>query len=297
MTDLLAVDFIILFIIEAANHLVLVPAANAAVEYVTNSASRPTFWAVLTFWLYSGAQCCLILMEAKSQYQEEVDEPSPKDSTPYLSLWESNDLANQLTPTHLIEFFVLNRYSVFGYRNCVGANRRLVASLMQTIFVFLGLFIIACFPDENVATQVLSKIETWMGIIGFFFASFIVERKSLYDKWIFLAQHQNQLAKLDSIFDRKIAEARLSLDILTMEMWSHRSFKGTFSSALKDACTKGSPGLTIVSNQMKPAIPNSPMTKGLAFKNIQVRLNALIERRDQNFPREAKEIEELQAIS
>lgn len=131
------------------------------------------------------------------------------------------------------DYFVLNRYSFLGYRNAVRANLRLVSSLSMTFLVCAvsGLWI-HHFMEKS---SDLWKIPTFLSVAGFCLSSFLLERKSVHDKWLYLSGRHAKMIETEPGVVRDLLENSFVSDLIETEMWSHRSFQGAFEDSLARA--------------------------------------------------------------
>lgn len=151
---------------------------------------------------------------------------------------ENFDSGLSPTITQLIEYYILNRYSLCGYKNAVRANFRIFSSILVTVF-FVCLWILLSdllniFPSE----KIIFSVSTLITVLGVTSSFFIMERKSLYEKWIYLAGLYNKILEQKKGHKRNAMECALAMDLIDMEMWAHRSFRDFFNSVAANAYTE-----------------------------------------------------------
>lgn len=146
--------------------------------------------------------------------------------------------------TAAIEYGVLNRYTIFGYKNSARANMRIFAALFLTLFLVLVFALLnrlcggsECAPSSTAPAGQVPLVNHPVAIfLGVLISAFIIERKTLYEKWTYLAGLYNSLLKEDPMAPRyEPMRIALAIDLLDMEMWSHRSFRASFYDALLTA--------------------------------------------------------------
>ncbi|MES2801021.1 MAG: hypothetical protein V4654_00890 [Bdellovibrionota bacterium] len=152
------------------------------------------------------------------------------------------------TPKNLIEYFIYGieyvifcRYSFCGYKNYVRSNLRIFSAISLT--AFLGIFINAIcivFGQSVSFFKVVAGIQTLdfpllASAIAFCISTFILERSHLHKKWEFLANLQNKILETDLGLKREILETTLTLHLIEMEMWSHKSFVDKFNVVMTSA--------------------------------------------------------------
>jgi hypothetical protein len=125
------------------------------------------------------------------------------------------------------ELWILGRWCWAGYGRLLSGHRRLFAAAWQTIVVlslYVGVF-------KAFGYYQLSK-DDFLWVLGavsaFFGAAFLREHRDYVSKWNYLANLFNNVVQIphsDVGYDqREHLLACLVWDILTMEMWAHRSF-------------------------------------------------------------------------
>jgi hypothetical protein len=150
----------------------------------------------------------------------------------YITLTDAPEKGLTQFISQLIEYPLLNRYSFFGYKNSVRANPRIISSLLLTWFAtIIVMLAVDIFSIQLPGNMILA-------LAGFFLSSFIIERKNIHDKWEYLANLYNNLIQMDYGFKRDVFECALVLDLIQMEMWSHRSFHEIFEKVLLDSMTE-----------------------------------------------------------
>lgn len=168
-----------------------------------------------------------------------------------------------------IEYAILNRYSFFGYKNSVRVNLRMIGCAFVTALAASLLL---------VATPNLPP--TGFAALGTLFASlFIVERTSVYNKWQYLAGLYNKVIEADVGYKREVLRVALVLDIIEMEMWSHRSFDDIFEDVLTEATARYLEKYPFKISKAKYALDEplfGKMTKQLAIEVVQKYQNELI---------------------
>jgi hypothetical protein len=139
------------------------------------------------------------------------------------------------------EPIVLGKAHLTGHWNWVSGPRRGLAALWQTalslialnIFIKIGVaygFFKNPYPMENDVF-----IGTIAIVVSIFGATFINERASLHEKWQYLANTFNLVLGMPPGVRRNHMEACLLHDILTLEMWAHRSFRAVFKDGIEQA--------------------------------------------------------------
>lgn len=175
---------------------------------------------------------------------------------PYLNLCEIyiND-----PPVKHWETVFLGKSSLSGHWNNISGPKRILAAVIQTFWSALALTLILVIGfqfhrvDDWKAEQPIGFLTLITGIFG---ATFYHERTTIHEKWQYLAATFNSILQIDppagngsksGIGKYSIREhmlACLAHDILTMEMWAHRSFRAAFKEALERAIihsVKGNP--------------------------------------------------------
>ncbi len=150
------------------------------------------------------------------------------------------------------EMVVLGHIESFGYFNKIGPKRRVLAALLQTLWsmMFLGLATLCFHKFWNNSCECDRSIDL-EGYIGFaallaaiFGANFVRESRDVYSKFDYLAGVFNSIIQLDAnkeILEYNNANKRehllgcLAHDLITMNMWAHRSFTGIFNEVIKKA--------------------------------------------------------------
>lgn len=138
----------------------------------------------------------------------------------------------------IVEYGILNRYSIFGYKNATKNNSKLLASGMMSVFILIAFIIVYRLLCSSYICPDLPVIDFIVAWFGFIISSFIIERKILYDKWQYLAKLYNDVISLNDEKEedkRDVLNAALAIDLLDMEMWSHRSFSEVFFSQMEEA--------------------------------------------------------------
>ncbi|MDX9731668.1 MAG: hypothetical protein RBT63_07855 [Bdellovibrionales bacterium] len=148
-----------------------------------------------------------------------------------------------------VEMLFLGQGEWFGYYNKIGAKKRILAAFVQTFWAVLavvglawglGLFM----PESDDMKSSMVGI-----LVAVFGATLWREMKDIYGKWDYLAKVFNDVVKTPPLKVRShqgvlnggmysIREhlaACLAYDILTMNMWAHRSFRKFFAEMLEKA--------------------------------------------------------------
>lgn len=191
----------------------------------SNTLCWMSFYVVIQFIFYFG-------------FEKNFFKNNPNDNCVLIA--DKHELNFFSISTFLVEYFVLNRYSFFGYKNHVKSNLRIMSSFMLTIFISISavIFIKVITGWEEHCFN-LSVKEIFTLFFGFLLSSFIIERKSLYEKWMYLSGVFNKIVENEckdvEAEDYTALRACLALDILDMEMWSHASFRGFFKGEV-DKC-------------------------------------------------------------
>jgi hypothetical protein len=166
------------------------------------------------------------------------------------------DLRNGIGETldYLFETQVLHKRSRYGYFNSTAGNRRIWPALLIAIEIYVCTGAVATFallsllPIKNLIAlnysieleQILAGalvfVGTWLGL-------FWQEKRHLYSKWQYLAGLYNTVIQAGHSGEklyctRDVARVALSVDILELEMWAHKSFREEFRSTLADAIEK-----------------------------------------------------------
>lgn len=137
-----------------------------------------------------------------------------------------------------IETF-LGKKDYAGYKNNVKGNLRIISAFQTTTLSYGPILILAwLFLGDKfgeISGNVFATIfVSYFGMIG---ALFVKEKNSLNDKWKYLASVYNDVIKItpeDHKYNkREILLTALAIDILDMEMWSHRSFRDIFRTQLE----------------------------------------------------------------
>ena len=139
----------------------------------------------------------------------------------------------------LVEILFLGQGEWTGYYNKIGAKQRVIAALVQTIWSasILVLFIYIL-KDQSEKINIVNACGLMAAIFG---AAFFREMKDIHNKWDYLAKTFNDIIKLNANDDRLKYSQRdhlaacLAHDILTMNMWAHRSFRSFFKEILLKA--------------------------------------------------------------
>ena len=136
----------------------------------------------------------------------------------------------------LVEYGILNRYSFFGYKNSVRSNAKLCASFLTSSLILILFFVLFALLSGSDICPLVSTKEIILGWGGFLVSSFTIERKILYDKWQYLASlYNNIIGKPTNAPERNALNIALAIDLLDMEMWSHRSFRDFFYDTMIEA--------------------------------------------------------------
>jgi hypothetical protein len=150
----------------------------------------------------------------------------------------------------LIENLVLGQVGVFGYYNHLGAKRRIVAAAIQTFWSVAAMYYLGEWmqgfeinPKQPIQPFYIANILNACGLIAAIFgAAFFREMKDIHNKWDYLAKTFNDTIKLPPKYSDDLAynprdhlSACLAHDILTMNMWAHRSFRAFFKEMLEKA--------------------------------------------------------------
>lgn len=169
-----------------------------------------------------------------------------------------------------IEYFILNRYSFFGYKNAVRANLRLFASLGLTFFVisfFSFIFSIFRIDETNGNTSNLTTL--WMACAGLFLSSFILERRNLHEKWQYLASLYNSIIEAD--LNRKFElEYAFAMDLIDMEMWSHRSFREMFTRLTIKAYPISTDEFELTEKEILKVLTKQELNKQKAYSYLNI---------------------------
>ncbi|AZZ37215.1 hypothetical protein CIK05_10595 [Bdellovibrio sp. qaytius] len=146
----------------------------------------------------------------------------------------------EISIVNLMEYAILSRYSICGYKNNVRSNLRIVSAISLTLFMSLCISAI-CHqlgsPIELVKAGKLSIVDSsiLIAITGFCVSAFIIERGHLHKKWEMLAEQKIKVLETEPSLKRNILEAEFNLNLIEMEMWAHNSYRKDFSSFLKIA--------------------------------------------------------------
>ncbi len=200
---------------------------------------------------------------------------------------------------YFIEYIVLSRYSFCGYKNNIKGNLRILSAISLTIFLgalvdficnLFGITFSLVKLNTGYINLEFSLLVTGFGLC---ISTFILERSHLHKKWEFLAQLQNKVFETDLGIKRDILNATLTLHLIEMEMWSHKSFRDRFISAfaLANSTAKGEYPFKI--NSLKYAeddVLKTTFTKKEALGSVMAYQNILLNR--QKFD---KTFQELQA--
>lgn len=144
---------------------------------------------------------------------------------------------------HIIEYGIFNKYSFCGYKNCVRGNLKLLAVIFSSIPI--GIFFywsMRSFMLIGLIKNNLSPLDLKEGLTllfaywGFIISYFLLERGHNHKKWEYLANLYNTLISKDPYDDKEIynyLKAALVLDLIEMEMWSHKSFYEIFRDVIE----------------------------------------------------------------
>lgn len=144
------------------------------------------------------------------------------------------------------EVFLLGRFEIFGYRNLPSGKMRVFAAFIQTVWVSILLAVFFGFllgvarkfgypvnPNNGLMEQ--GVFATLFVVVATVFgATFWREQSDLYERWQYLAALFNQIVLTDPPEGREGYDKREHLwscfahDLLVMEMWAHKSFRGAF---------------------------------------------------------------------
>lgn len=174
----------------------------------------------LSLFLFYGLQIALSML-LEPFYEQHLRKNAHSLATVLTDEWSSR-ASGQFS--QFVEYMIMNRYSMFGYKNSARANTRILSSTLLTLQLFLWVW----FLEDTFGNGKVSK-EMQGVLAGFFFSSFVLERKMLHDKWSYLTSIQNEIEKQTVLMTRRILETKLAIDLVVMEMWSHRSFRHQFS--------------------------------------------------------------------
>jgi hypothetical protein len=111
-------------------------------------------------------------------------------------------------------------------------------------------------------------------IAGVFGATAIRERSAMHEKWRYLAELFNILIQTDPGQKRNHIEACLAYDILTMEMWAHKSFRYMFKEILFEALRAEGTYPSLSGKQLEKKIEN-----GIEYREAERVLAKLTEKR------------------
>lgn len=184
--------------------------------------------------------------------------------------------------SQFVEYFILSRYSIFGYKNSPRANLRLLSSAMQTFLVAclvgisLGLLRIYNFVGADTS----NGWNLYWGLGGFLIASFVIERKNLHEKWSYLAGLRTKVLETDIGPKRDVLEMSLTIDLIDMEMWAHNSFAWIVDKNLAISLSEYKGEFPLRINRMKyakDAMLEKSVDKHYAYKALKVRQGHLLE--------------------
>lgn len=138
----------------------------------------------------------------------------------------------------LLEKIFLGRFQWCGYENNPSNSLRLIASIIQTLWACLALWIttsiVLSITNNHIVIKTDSAIVSITGVIALILSACIVsERANLYAKFNYLALLFNDIIKVEIATPNLCHRVGcLAHDILVMEMWNHRSFNAAFNEAL-----------------------------------------------------------------
>lgn len=137
-----------------------------------------------------------------------------------------------------LEKIFLGRWEFLGYENKPNNSLRLFASIIQTLWACLALWlfisVILLITNNHIVIKTDSAIVSIAGVIALILSACIVsERANLYAKFNYLALSFNDIIKIEEATKNLCHRVGcLAHDILVMEMWNHRSFNAAFNEAL-----------------------------------------------------------------
>lgn len=138
-----------------------------------------------------------------------------------------------------IEYVILCRYTMFGYKNNANVNARFFSAFGVAVFFAVALGLCSSLGDLMGAIKPFAyfPVPRKVGalLLPFIFGVYALERKSLTDKWIYLASLYNEVQKQKDVIISDRLMTALAVDLVDMEMWSHKSFSEIFFTSIMNA--------------------------------------------------------------
>lgn len=173
----------------------------------------------------------------------------------------SNNFSIFAALSEIIERYVFMKRSWAGYWNNVNANLRFISAFWFSGWITAVTFFIlyVCVKQESVSLFFTKYALTGLKIFGTVFVAYYWnDRSAYYNKWKYLADLYNDYLKSppyiphqvyrSTVFSyRNSLKHALAMDIIEMEMWSHRSYRDFLYEILRDALIAEEPSLKTIS--------------------------------------------------
>ena len=182
----------------------------------------------------------------------------------------------------IVEVIFLGQFELAGYYNRVGAKSRIITALIQCTWSSAALFAIGSTLDHyEIIRSNSESIVSICAVIGAIFgATYFREMKDIHNKWEYLSATFNEIVKVPPIRhglrkynQREHLAACLAHDLLTMNMWAHRSFRSFFKEIVEKAIIHESSG--DISNAIERL--TSIAESGINYKDVKELISNYLE--------------------